>query len=386
MSIKLRGDTWHCDFVAPDGSRVRRSLETSDKREAQELHDRLKSEAWRVKQLGEAPRKLFKEACIRWLREKEDKKSIDDDKSIITFWMQFFGETMLSDITTQKIMEAVDGMENRRHRLNWEMSRDRCLRLSKPVPEYIPKLATKGTRTRHLAILRAILNMAVGWQWLDKAPKISTPRIKNGRIRWLTEEESKRLFAEIAPHFFPVVMFAITTGLRRSNVTDLEWSQVDLDKRMAWIHPDETKAGNAIGVPLNETACGILRKQQGLHKRWVFVHTTPGYRSDGSKTAAVRKMRTDSNKAWNGALKRAGISNFRFHDLRHTWASWLVQSGVSLLALKEMGGWETLEMVQRYAHLSTGHLTEHASKIDAIIGRNVTNTAQDEKVIYLKTR
>ncbi|HBN1858599.1 TPA: site-specific integrase, partial [Escherichia coli] len=238
----------------------------------------------------------------------------------------------------------------------------------------------------HLAILRAILNIAVEWGWLDRAPKISTPRVKNGRIRWLTEEESKHLFAEIAPHFFPVVMFAITTGLRRSNVTDLEWSQVDLDKKMAWMHPDETKAGNAIGVPLNETACQILRKQQGLHKRWVFVHTRPAYRSDGTKTAAVRKMRTDSNKAWKGALKRAGISNFRFHDLRHTWASWLVQSGVSLLALKEMGGWETLEMVQRYAHLSAGHLTEHASKIDAIISRNGTNTAQEVNVVYLNVR
>ncbi len=63
-------------------------------------------------------------------------------------------------------------------------------------------------------------------------------------------------------HFFPVVMFAITTGLRRSNVTDLEWSQVDLDKKMAWMHPDETKAGNAIGVPLNETACQILKNSR----------------------------------------------------------------------------------------------------------------------------
>ena len=386
MSIKLRGDTWHCDFIAPNGSRVRRSLETSDKREAQELHDRLKSEAWRVKKLGESPKKLFKEACIRWIREKEDKKSIDDDKSIIKFWLLHFRDHLLSDITAEKIMEAVDGMENRRHRLNWEMSKERCIRLKKPVPEYEPKMATKGTRTRHLAILRAILNMAAGWGWLDKAPKISTPRVKNGRIRWLTEEESKRVFAEIAPHFFPIVMFAITTGLRRSNVTDLEWSQVDLDKRMAWMHPDETKAGNAIGVPLNETACGILKKQQGLHKRWVFVHTKAAYRSDGTKTPAIRKMRTDSNKAWKGALKRAGIDNFRFHDLRHTWASWLVQSGVSLLALKEMGGWETLEMVQRYAHLSAGHLNEHASKIDAILSRNVTNMAQEENVVYLKAK
>ncbi|MBA0187475.1 site-specific integrase [Pectobacterium polonicum] len=386
MSIKLRGGTWHCDFVTPAGERVRRSLETTDKKQAQELHDRLKAEMWRVSKLDEAPKKTFNEACIRWIREKADKKSLDDDKSIIGFWLMHFDGRILSSIKSEAIMEAVDGMENRRHRLNWEMTRDRCNRLGKPAPEYTPKLATKGTRTRHLAILRAILNLAVTWGWLDRSPKISTPRIKNGRIRWLTDDESKRLFSEIAPHFFPIVMFAISTGLRRSNVTDLEWSQVDMERKMAWMHPDETKAGNAIGVPLNETACGIIRAQQGQHKRWVFVHTKAAYRSDGTKTPAIRKMRTDSNKAWQGALRRAGISNFRFHDLRHTWASWLVQSGVSLLALKELGGWETLEMVQRYAHLSAGHLTEHASKIDAILERNGTNMAQDENVIYMKAR
>nr|WP_165786496.1 site-specific integrase [Mixta theicola] len=264
-------------------------------------------------------------------------------------------------------MEAVDGMENRRHRLNWEMARDRCIRLGKPVPEYTPKLATKGTLTRHLAILRAIMNMAVQWNWLDKAPKITTPRVKNGRVRWLTEEESKRLFSEIAPHFFlglcllsqPVYaaqMSRIWSGLR------LTW------KKIAWMHPDETKAGNAIGIPLNETACQILEKQRGKHKRWVFVHTSAAYRSDGTKTAAVRKMRTDSNKAWKGALRRAGIENFRFHDLRHTWASWLVQSGVPLSALQEMGGWESIEMVQRYAHLAPSHLTQHAMQIVSFLG------------------
>ena len=135
MSIKLRGGTWHCDFVAPDGSRVRRSLETSDKRQAQELHDRLKAEAWRVKNLGESPKKLFKEACIRWLREKSDKKSIDDDKSIISFWMLHFRETILSDITTEKIMEAVDGMwicpYISRHLLSLNPLQARCRRYSR---------------------------------------------------------------------------------------------------------------------------------------------------------------------------------------------------------------------------------------------------------------
>ncbi len=73
------------------------------------------------------------------------------------------------------------------------------------------------------------------------------------------------------------------------------------------------------------------------------------------------------------ACRRAGIEDFRFHDLRHTWASWLIQSGVPLSVLQEMGGWESIEMVRRYAHLAPNHLTEHARKIDDIFGDNVPN-------------
>src|SRR5471030_1020195 len=82
-------------------------------------------------------------------------------------------------------------------------------------------------------------------------------------------------------------------------------------------------------------------------------------------------MRVDDNTAWNIGLKRAGIEDFRFHDLRHTWASWLIQSGVPLSALQEMGRWESIEMVRRYAHLSPNHLTEHAKQIDSIFGVSV---------------
>lgn len=88
-------------------------------------------------------------------------------------------------------------------------------------------------------------------------------------------------------------------------------------------------------------------------------------------------MRSDANTAWRAALRRAGIENFRFHDLRHTWASWLVQSGVPLSALQEMGGWESIEMVQRYAHLAPNHLTQHAMQIDSFLAGNGTNMAQD---------
>ncbi|NHR24522.1 DUF2303 family protein [Escherichia coli] len=96
-------------------------------------------------------------------------------------------------------------------------------------------------------------------------------------------------------------------------------------------------------------------------------------RADGTSTPAVRKMRIDSKTSWLSACRRAGIEDFRFHDLRHTWASWLIQSGVPLSVLQEMGGWESIEMVRRYAHLAPNHLTEHARKIDDIFGDNVPN-------------
>lgn len=84
-------------------------------------------------------------------------------------------------------------------------------------------------------------------------------------------------------------------------------------------------------------------------------------------------MRTDASKAFKSALMKAGIEWFRFHDLRHTWASWLIQSGVPLPALQEMGGWESIQIVKRYAHLSPAHLQKHAKNIDAILGFDVTN-------------
>lgn len=80
-----------------------------------------------------------------------------------------------------------------------------------------------------------------------------------------------------------------------------------------------------------------------------------GIRPGGSKTPSVRKMRVDNHRAWNATCRRAGIEDFRFHDLRHTWASWLIQSGVPLSVLQEMGGWESIEMVRRYAHLAPNH-------------------------------
>ncbi|HEI6830378.1 TPA: site-specific integrase [Yersinia enterocolitica] len=378
MALKQRYGVWHCDFVTAGGKRIRQSLGTTDKREAQELHDKLKSDMWRTDKIGEAPVKLFEEACLRWIIEKGHKKSLDADKSKIGFFLPIFKGKPLPSITNEQIQSAVAGMTNRKLRDNWEKQRDRLTRLGKPVPPFKPSPVSQSTRYSHQAFMRSLLRIAANeWQWLDSAPNVKARQPKNRRIRWLTHEEARRLVSEMPDHFKPVVLFALATGLRRSNILDLEWSQIDIQKKIAWIHPEDAKGGRAIGVALNDTACSVLRGQIGKHNRWVFVHVSSSVKPDGKLTPEIRKMRVDGNKAWKAGLKRAGIEDFRFHDLRHTWASWLVQSGVPLSALQEMGGWESIEMVRRYAHLSPIHLTQHAKQIDGILNLNGTNMTRE---------
>ncbi|OFZ96623.1 MAG: hypothetical protein A3H35_07315 [Betaproteobacteria bacterium RIFCSPLOWO2_02_FULL_62_17] len=138
--------------------------------------------------------------------------------------------------------------------------------------------------------------------------------------------------------------------MRKSNVTGLEWSQVDLVTRRAWIHPEQAKARRAIGVPLSAAAVVVLREQIGKHPVRVF-----SYR--GKPISQV------NNVAWQNGLKQAGITGFRWHDLRHTWDSWHSQAGTPMHALQELGGWRSPEMVQRYAHLSSDHLAEYVDRM-----------------------
>ena len=127
-------------------------------------------------------------------------------------------------------------------------------------------------------------------------------------MRWITREAAGRLLAELPPHLRAMAKFSLETGLRRANVTGLLWSQVDLVRRTAWIHPDQAKARKAIAVPLSAAAVIVLREQIGKHSERVFTYC-------GKPVTQV------STKTWYKALKRAGIEEFRWHDLRHTWAS-----------------------------------------------------------------
>jgi integrase len=155
--------------------------------------------------------------------------------------------------------------------------------------------------------------------------------------------------------------FSLETGLRRSNVTGLLWSQADLTRRTAWVHADQAKARKAIAVPLSAAAVIVIREQIGKHSTHVFSF----------RGKPVRQVNT---KAWRSALKRVGIDDFRWHDLRHTWASWHVQAGTPLYVLQELGSWECVEMVRKYAHLASDHLAQYVDRMSGL------RVVQDGKV------
>ena len=326
MSLYKRKGTWWIDVTTPSGQRIRETAETSDRKAAQEYHDRRKADAWRAGKLGEKPRRSWDEAALRFLQEAEGKASLKEYERQVAFWTEHFRGLVLDAITRHEVADLVEA-----------------------------KAKTPATRNRYIACLRAILLKAAGaWEWLDRAPKLKTYSEPKQRIRWISEEEALRLLAALPDWLAAMARFALATGLRQSNVLKLEWKQVDLERRVAWIHADQAKARRAIGVPLNEDAVAVIRGQLGKHLRRVFV---------GHDGKPMDEWKSAAQKAWKSACREVEIRDFRWHDLRHTWASWHVQLGTPLYVLKELGGWETLEIVKRYAHLAPEHLKAHAERL-----------------------
>jgi integrase len=231
--------------------------------------------------------------------------------------------------------------------------------------------ATPGRVNRITSLIRAVLRKAEReWGWIDKAPAIRRLKEAKKRIRWITRQEVERLCVELPVHLEAMVRFSLATGLREYNVTSLEWSQVDMQRKVAWIHPDQAKAEKAIGIPLNADAMHAIQLQIGINECYVFSF----------KGRGVSKAGTN---AWKKALGRAGIASFRWHDLRHTWASWHVQAGTPLNVLQELGGWSDHSMVLRYAHLAPEHLAEYANNISVSAHFTHIETGDEKKAVAL---
>lgn len=321
MSLYKRNDSpiWWVRFTH-NGRRIQQSTGTPDPQRAKEYEDKLRASLWDQERLGVRPTYTWNDAVVRYVRETKHKASHVNDLIHLRWLDPHLNNRALTSINRDLIDQITQAKE--------------------------AEEVANSTVNRVLEVIRAILNKARDdWEWIDRIPKIRMLPEPIKRVRWITQEEADTLLAALPAHLADMARFSLETGLRRANVTGLQWTQVDLTRRMAWIHPDQAKARKAIPVPLSTVAVITLRKQVGKHSKYVFTY-------QGNPITQV------NTKAWRKALQKVGIEDFRWHDLRHTWASWHIQQGTPLHVLQELGGWSTPEMVQKYAHLSGEHLAQ----------------------------
>ena len=326
MSLYKRPNSryWWAKIRLPDGGCVCRSSGTAKREEAQEWLDHTRAGLWRVHRLGERPTYTWQDAVVRWSDEKADKVTALEDR--VKFqWLDGYLRGRLLHTITRDDVQAIGAAKARE--------------------------TSRATANRYLALVRAVLKRAAGpWQWIEKAPAVSLYPEAKRRVRWLTKEEATRLLDALPTHQKQLTRFALATGLRQANVLTLKWLDVDIERRTAWVHADEAKGGEAIGVPLNDEAVAVLREELGKHPLRVF-------------TFNGRPLGQANTRAWRNALKRAGIKNFRWHDLRHVWATWHVMAGTTMAELQELGAWKSGEMVRRYAHLAPEQLRAAADNL-----------------------
>lgn len=239
------------------------------------------------------------------------------------------------------------------------------------IAEYISSRRQSGlsspTIRRHLSTLSSMYSRAMGWGWIDTNPakffdKRAVPEAKP-RVRYITQQESKELHHHAAPHLKPILEIAVQTGMRREELLPLKWSQVNLDRREITL--TKTKSGLPRVIPLTDQAVAtFVATPRHVTSPYVFCNRTTGERYRSVK------------KAFHTACKRAGITDFRFHDLRHTFGSWSVQGGMDLYRLSRILGHATTQMSARYAHLATADLHEAVRKVATNMATGTSDTGE----------
>lgn len=314
---KMRGGVYWID-IQINGQRLRKSLDTDDKKLAEEAYARELADFYRTRKFKERPKKTFAQACERWLQERAHKRSISDDRAKIEALAPKLGGKQLAELDR----DTIEGV--------------------------LPTDVKPATRNRYRALIRAILRAAEReWEWLDRAPALRIEAEPRKRVAFLSREQADALIQNLPEKWRTSVRFAILTGLRKSNIYTLTWEQVNLQAGMVIVEAEDAKAGERILVPLSSSARALL---EGL----------PGPR-EGRVWGDLPELCTNT---WKSATRKAGVPWCRFHDLRHTWASWHAMAGTPLSVLQELGGWHSAAMVQKYAHLSPEHLAAAAERVN----------------------
>ena len=328
---------WWASWYDQKGRRHRKSTRTDNKKLAEAMAAKWKQESFMEEHFGTIPDTPFHDALVRYAEEKQRQNPCGYEASLkyqLQRLLDYFDKLKLKDIDSRVLHD-------------YAALRRRTIK--------------EATLHRELAVIQAIMNKSKREGLLATVPSFPKVKLPKGRTRWLTMEEEKRLLSVSPDHLKLVIMFALDTGGRRSELFKLDWRNVDLDhNRIVFV---ETKNGEDRAVRLTDRARAILEHLGPNDIGPVFTYK-------GNALASV-------TSSFERARRIAGMEDVRFHDLRHTFASRLVQRGVPLYEVMQLTGHKSLVMVQRYAHLAPEFQERAIGALNEVVGH-----AKDQKDGY----
>jgi integrase len=364
MAIRKRvnknGVTWQVDYRDPQGKRVMKCFPKKADAEAylgKVTAAKREERYYDVFDVKKESQITFNELADRYVENYRGQKCFSRLKYyLVEEYRTVFGDQRLSEIGY----------------LDLETYRNR----RKETPTKAGKPRTEATINLELSTLRHMLNKAVEWGMLEQNPfnKGSKLMLKenNHRLRFLNNSEIEALLKACdelkvtSPHLRPIVETALLTGMRRNELLSLKWEQI----RNGFIYLTETKSGKARQIPINDRLAEVFKEvRRGNQLKSPHVFCGP----DGKRFFEVKR-------SFASACRKAGIEAFRFHDLRHTFASQLVMRGASLKAVQELLGHASLAMTMRYAHLSHEHPKDSVNLLNNLpSGKEMVNIGLENK-------
>jgi integrase len=324
---------WWIRYSDDKGRIVRLSTGTIDKNLAKKILSKRKVQVAEGRHLDikKVPRTTFFQLCDEWWELQGTNKRMNGLSNMVECWKTFFGDVPVTNITQHTVEKfLIEKINNG------------------------PRILTPATRNRHLAHLSSMFNKGIEWGLIVGNPASAIKLLKeNGsRTRFLDKDEISKLLNSATIEFHPVLMTALHTGMRKGEILKLKWADVDFQNGIITVQ--ESKSGRRRMIPLNDTLLKTLKVLPSRFEKG-FVFPSP-----------VKKgqPQCDFKRQFSNTLARSGIEDFRFHDLRHTFASHLVMNGVDLLVVKELLGHASLTMTMRYAHLAPEHRSRAIKTLD----------------------
>ena len=351
--IYKRGSIYWIRYAGLDGRIVRESSGSNKFRNAETLLINRKQNIKEGKQpeIKRIANHTFKELANEYVKWAERQRAFKQKKLVIDQLVEKFGPYPLRRFNPRLLEQYQTERLQRGNKPTWNKQGKAMVQIwkgNKPA-----------TINRHIAILKHMFTKAVEWDMVEEETLKRVRRVKlleerNTRLRYLSAEECQNLINACDKHLKPIVITALNTGMRKGEILSLKWNNVDL--RHGFILLDKTKNGERREIPINETLrntlTDIIRR---LDTSYVFHDPNTG------------GPYNNVQRSFNSALKRANITDFRFHDLRHTFASHLIMSGVDLTTVKELLGHKTLSMTLRYAHLAPSHKVKAVDILDCTL-------------------